>query len=66
VIAGLTYRLESSEVAVWVRLEPGQWNTRLIEDSNGGGTAVTTDGNGQLIVLGTDDPDGTATVWLEP
>jgi hypothetical protein len=27
---------------------------------------VTTDASGRLIVVGSDDPDGAATVWLEP
>lgn len=66
VLAGLTYRLDSSEVAVWERPAPRQWVTRLIEDSNGGGTAVTTGTDGRLIVTGSEDPDGSATVWLEP
>ena len=65
-VAGQTYRLESSEVGVWERQEPGRWMTRLIEDSNGGGTGVTTGADGRLIVVGSDDPDGAATVWLEP
>ncbi len=66
VVVGQTYRLESSEVGVWERPEPGRWISRLIEDSNGGGTGVTTDASGRLIVVGSDDPDGAATVWLEP
>jgi hypothetical protein len=66
VVVGQTYRLETSEVAMWQRTRDGEWTTRLIEDSNGGGAGVTTDPNGRLIVIGSDDPDGSATVWLEP
>jgi hypothetical protein len=66
VVVGQTYRLETSEVAMWRRTEQGDWTTRLIEDSNGGGSGVTTGPGGRMIVIGSDDPDGVATVWLEP
>lgn len=66
VLVGQTYRLETSEVAMWQRSESGGWTTRLIEDSNGSGAGLATDPSGRLIVIGSDDPDGAATVWLEP
>ena len=66
VIVGQTYRLETSEVALWQRSQGGEWTTRLIEDSNGSGAGLATDPSGRLFVVGTDDPDGAATVWLEP
>lgn len=66
VVVGQTYRLETSEVAMWQRSERGEWTTRLIEGSNGSGAGLATDSNGRLVVIGSDDPDGSATVWLEP
>lgn len=66
VVVGRTHRLETSEVAMWERSEAGEWSTRLIENSNGIGAALQTDSGGRLVVIGSDDPDGAAIVWLEP
>lgn len=66
VVVGQTYRLETSEVAMWQRSPDGRWTTRLIEASNGGGAGVLADPGGRLVIIGSDDPDGAATVWLEP
>ncbi len=66
VVSGATYHLDWSEVAVWELDGADRWRETLIEDSAGIGDGVVEDRAGRLIVVGASDPDGAATVWLEP
>lgn len=65
VAVGATMGLEVSEVAAWELSDEGV-RTILVERSNGAGVAVLEGSDGRLVIAGADDPDGAATVWIEP
>jgi len=66
VVVGATMGIETSEVSAWHMGEDGAWRTVIVERSNGSGEAVLERSDGQLLIVGADDPDGSATVWVEP
>jgi hypothetical protein len=66
VAVGATIGLEDSEVTAWQSSEGGAWRTVVVERSNGAAYAALERADGRLLIVGADDPDGAATVWLEP
>jgi len=66
VAVGQTAGLESSDVVAWDLADEGAWRTILLEHSNGAGFGVVERPAGGLVIVGSDDPDGSAVVWLEP
>ncbi len=66
VAVGATMGLEESEVTAWELSDDGAARTIFVDRSNGAGLAVLEDSNGRLMIVGADDPDGAARVWIEP
>lgn len=66
VAVGQTFGLESSVVVAWEIPDSGPWRAVLVEESFGFGSSAVADGDGRLLVVGADGPDGSATVWREP
>ncbi len=66
VAVGATMGLATSEASAWQMGDDGAWRMVIVERSNGSGEAVLERSDGQLLIVGADDPDGSATVWIEP
>jgi hypothetical protein len=66
VAVGQALGMESSVVVAWEIEDSGPWRAVLVEESFGFGSSAVADGDGRLLVVGADGPDGSATVWREP